>query len=349
MSPVVYETVMSRIRHYRERYRNNEQAVRDHLVNPVLRELGWDPEDPAKVMPNMSTEEGYPDYSLMLDGKPVLFVEAKNLHENVENRKWIDQLMKYAYAQGTQYGLLTNGVVWLLAASFKQGTRPTERIIWKTDLENETWHAIDRKLTLLHRDNIPNLDVVITGTQILDEAWTSLLTESSHLVAALVPVLQEVVRDSYPDSRLSPEQVQDYVEEKIEEVILGPSGEGRTADVESPPSPSRPGETRLTQSMSLQGKAYQLKYVYEILVHTANWLISKGKLRKTDVPVLKTGPIRYLVNYPPQHVYGEEFKTPKQLDNGLFIECHCNQATAIRLAKRLLEYYGYPATTLEIH
>lgn len=81
------QRVIGRIREYRSLYERNEMATRNQVVDPLLRSLGWDTEDPRKVRPNLSAEEGVPDYSLFLDEKKMLFVEAKKLSVDVEDRQ----------------------------------------------------------------------------------------------------------------------------------------------------------------------------------------------------------------------------------------------------------------------
>jgi len=71
-------SITEKIKKFRSLYEQNEMAVRDQIVNPILRDLGWNPENPEEVQPNVSTEEGIPDYSLIKNGKKILFVEAKN-------------------------------------------------------------------------------------------------------------------------------------------------------------------------------------------------------------------------------------------------------------------------------
>ena len=53
--------------------------TRAALIDPLLRELGWDTENPALVMPEYRLGRGYADYALLKDGKPVMMVEAKKL------------------------------------------------------------------------------------------------------------------------------------------------------------------------------------------------------------------------------------------------------------------------------
>jgi hypothetical protein len=62
------EMVVERMKKHRSFYEQNEMAVRNQIVNPILRTLGWNPENPEEVQPNVFTEEGVPDYSLIKNG-----------------------------------------------------------------------------------------------------------------------------------------------------------------------------------------------------------------------------------------------------------------------------------------
>ena len=112
-------TVVERMKKHRSLYEQNEMAVRSQVIEPVLRGLGWDIENPEEVQPNVSTEEGIPDYSLFKNNKKVLFVEAKKLSVDVEQREDIRQLAKYCFGEGMKYGVLTNGAVWVLFRAFQ--------------------------------------------------------------------------------------------------------------------------------------------------------------------------------------------------------------------------------------
>jgi len=47
-------TVREKIKGHRAIYEQSEAGVRAQLIEPVLRSLGWDPEDPEQVRPNVS-------------------------------------------------------------------------------------------------------------------------------------------------------------------------------------------------------------------------------------------------------------------------------------------------------
>jgi hypothetical protein len=99
--------------------------------------------------------------------------------------------------------------------------------------------------------------------------------------------------------------------------------------------------------MKLAGQVFELRYSNEILVNTANWLVTRGTLKASDCPV-GMGPKRNLVNTQPKHKYGDAFRQAKKLSNGLWIETHYSAADCIHNARRLLQRFGCSADTLVI-
>lgn len=100
-------------------------------------------------------------------------------------------------------------------------------------------------------------------------------------------------------------------------------------------------------SYKLDGKDYTTDKQYEILENTCEFLIKVGKLNSNSVPI-SSGGIRYIVNSKPVHSNGTDFKAPKKLSNGLYLETSNNKETTIKYAKFLLEEFGYPNNTLEV-
>lgn len=89
----------------------NEQTTKATLIVPVLRALGWDPEEPDSVVHEYKPRraDNPVDYALLVGGAPRLFVEAKALSENLDDRKWASQIMGYAAVAGVEWVALTNG------------------------------------------------------------------------------------------------------------------------------------------------------------------------------------------------------------------------------------------------
>lgn len=337
--------IIEKIKKFRSLYEQSEMAVRDQIVNPILKNLGWNPESPEEVQPNVSTEEGIPDYSLIKNGKKILFVEAKKLSVDIEQREIIRQLAKYSFGEGTKYGLLTNGAVWMLVRSFEEGTTLTERIVWKTDLENEELRAVCRKITTISRNNVEQIEVVVKKVKILGEIWQSLLDEPEEMIKGLMPVVRTLLSQGYPDYKFEEIEIEDLLKERVKEIVSGTSGEEAPSEPPVEPIGRRGGSPR---KMRLKGENFELHNSFEILVNTANWLIKNSKLKPSDCPVGIGRGTRHLINKEPKHKYGEDFRAPKKLSNGLWIETHSSTASTINYTKRLLEKFGVSPDILRI-
>jgi len=308
------EMVVERMKRYRSLYEQNEMAVRSQIIEPILRGLGWDVENPEEVQPNVSTEEGIPDYSLLKGDKKVLFIEAKKLSVDIEQREVIRQLAKYCFGEGMRYGVLTNGAIWILFRAFQEGTTMSERIVWKIDIESDELTASVRRLNTVSEDNIDVIEKLIKKLQILDEIWQSLVDEPDEIIKGLIPVFEKLIKEGYPDYEFESMEIEDFLKERIKELIT-PTEE--TEYVSPPETPAWEG--RQPRRMKIGSDVFEIRYSNEI-TNTAEWLIRNGKLKRSDCPI-PIGRKRYLINTEPKHSDGDSFIQPKLLSNGLYINC----------------------------
>ena len=89
----------------------SESLTRYVLVDPLLRALGWNTEDPSLVIPEYSFPSGgKADYALMHDDFPLIVVEAKKL--DLPLKAGTDQAITYCVASGIKYFAVTDGNVW---------------------------------------------------------------------------------------------------------------------------------------------------------------------------------------------------------------------------------------------
>lgn len=338
------KVVTEKIKKYRSLYEQNEMAIRGQIVDPILKGLGWNTENPEEVQPNISTEEGIPDYSLLKGDKKVLFIEAKKLSVDIEQRDAIRQLAKYCFSEGMKYGVLTNGTIWMLFRAFQEGTTLGERIVWKIDIENDNTTTTVRRLNTISKGNITDIEKLIKKQQILDEIWRSLLLEPKDLVRGFIPVFDSLINEGYPKYEFGQSEIEDFIEERVKELI-SPKEDTviEPVPIKKPPK----WQDHPQRKMKVGTDTYEIKYSYDILVNTAEWLIKKGKLRKEDCPVV-SGDKRNLVNIQPKHRYGNDFRAPKRLSNGLYIETNESTASCITKARKLIEKYKYRGDMLEV-
>ena len=113
----LFEEIKRRVQNYQNDLRNSEFRTRILLIDPILRLLGWDVENPDLVMLEYQPAESNrksADYVLKNNGKNVAIVEAKNIDIDIEDWKHRDQADDYARYAEVKFFVLTNGVAWML-------------------------------------------------------------------------------------------------------------------------------------------------------------------------------------------------------------------------------------------
>ena len=109
------EKLRERIDRHGDALRQSEALTRYALIDPLLRELGWDTEDPDMVVPEYRLPNNQiADYVLYNDGDPAIVVESKKLDESLRGGKALDQGILYCAHTGASYFILTDGNSWEL-------------------------------------------------------------------------------------------------------------------------------------------------------------------------------------------------------------------------------------------
>jgi hypothetical protein len=108
----IIKQIRERIRTHIERLSRNEMLTRYALIDPLLRALGWDTEDPDQVEPEFVTQQGRPDYTLRRDGQPFILIEAKKLGSDLSEAR--DSGFKYCWQNKVPFYVITDGDIWEL-------------------------------------------------------------------------------------------------------------------------------------------------------------------------------------------------------------------------------------------
>ena len=122
------ETLRGRIDTHRAALNQSEMRTRYALIDPLLRELGWDTSDPNMVVPEYSSGTGRADYALLTDNRPTMMIEAKKLGENLHDRAR-SQGVQYCIEEGTQYFSVTDGARWEIYEPHRQVPIDQKRIV----------------------------------------------------------------------------------------------------------------------------------------------------------------------------------------------------------------------------
>lgn len=138
---------------YRDRA-PNEQNTKAALIDPVLRALGWNMEDLDEVQREYKPKaaDNPVDYALLILRTPRLFVEAKALTENLDDRRWASQIMGYASVAGVEWVVLTNGNEYRIYNA--HAPVPVEEKLFRTVRLTDAQATAEETLDLLSKERL---------------------------------------------------------------------------------------------------------------------------------------------------------------------------------------------------
>ena len=86
----------------------SEQDTKAGFIEPLFEALGWDVRNIDEVAREEKISKGRVDYSFRINGIPKFFLEAKKLKEDLDNPKFVQQAINYAFHKGCTWAVLTD-------------------------------------------------------------------------------------------------------------------------------------------------------------------------------------------------------------------------------------------------
>ncbi len=151
----VEELLLKLDRHRKEDIK--EYPTRIIFIDPMLQALGWDVRDPDEVQLEYPTIDGKSvDYVPKINRKPVLFIEAKSLNDQLTDVKSITQVVGYAANAGVEWCILTNGVTYKVYRSTEKAEAP-DKLLFEVSIdpkeaEGRSVHQIADQFNRFSRD-----------------------------------------------------------------------------------------------------------------------------------------------------------------------------------------------------
>ena len=271
------------------------------------------------------------DYTLQVSGKNKVFIEAKSPKEDLKKEKHQDQLFNYSAQKNPDLAILTNGILWWFYLPRAEGEWSDRKFYTIDILEQEIEDTVDKFGLLLSRENVVSGEAVQQAESILKnrqkekaireslpEAWNSVIKEPHELLVEILIETVEEVCDFKPENS----EVLRFIRSNQENWLLSSESEQKVPTTNRPntkTSRQTKNQTEKSKWMQIDGDNYELKYKYEILVNTANWLIDKGDLKPSDCPIKKVQGNSDLINKT-----GNNLEDARELKNGLYIDNSVN-------------------------
>ena len=314
----VIETLQERIQTHSATLRANEIRTRTALIDPMLTALGWEVSDPALVTPEYTVGAGRADYALHgSESIPAAMIEAKRLGHALNDDERM-QMLNYANARGVRYAAVTDGDIWEFYEVFKQAPLEDRRLL-NLRIANRSAHESALQLLLLWRPNLASGQPMAASEPIFRVSTERESIEKPDIPnAAMPPPAPEVASVHRNWVALSSFTAQ--------------RGMKHPTTIKFP-----------------DGTEYPLASRRDLLVRTAEWLVSNGSLTSNSEPVLVRGGNATkgycIVNNRPVHPNGEDFAHPRKI-NGTSLVVNVGTTSAVSKAKTLLEHCGVSPDTV---
>ena len=269
------ETLRERIITHRAALSQSEALTRYALIDPLLRELGWDTEDPAMVIPEYRSGAGRADYALIAGDRPVMMIEAKKLGENLNDRAR-SQGIQHCVDVGTRYFSVTDGGHWEIYDTHIV-VPIDEKLIVEFDLSDPPAAEACRKALALWKPGV----------------------ESGQIAPSLTPLVNvsHVPQQSPQSSTSSPPSA-----------TKDDKGWQPLSRLDPMPRGPKPMGIQYPDFSHLNFALKQDRTWSHVMVQVTRWLAEKEYLNRSICPILSpTNPSRYILNTEPIHPDGSYF------------------------------------------
>lgn len=343
-----------------ERIRNspdpeNEKAVEAKILTPILENLGWDTFGPDlyyRYPVGDKKDRGEVDIALMVKRRTVALIEAKASRGKLEDH--VGQVLRYAFHEGVQICVLTNGQEWWLYLPREEGP-PPERRFSAFNIKIDSIEKIAGNLeAYLSKENLSTREAEKRAKEVLkalrdkeylqteipriwqtklnepDEELVNLVTKWVDNEIGLRPAKEQVI------ALLKGLPVPAIVTSREAKIVSQPSRTTETKKVVSAPSTDAKRVREKAVGFEFLGKYYEVKHNYQVLVGVAEVLFERHSSDFERALELK-GIVRNPIN-------PERFREVKS--SGVFLRMP--DASFFTRSYHLIEHFGYKVSDLRI-
>ncbi len=318
------ETLRARIDDHGATLRQSEAQTRYALIDPLLRELGWDTSDPELVIPEYKTEAGSADYALFSGGEILMMVEAKNL--GTPPKQAITQVISYCIEGGIDYFAVTNGNEWEIYETHRRGDIDEKRVV-HFDLKVSPRDACVEVLKLWRQG--------VQGEYNSAE-WDCVFSSIRQLSEELKPTTVEAITPTTVAYESAFQTSQEFSNDLTGWILL------------SELKPEN-GSVRPSEIMFPDNSQSTIRTWKDVPTETVRWLIDADILTENHCPVLRSSRgTRYIMNSNPIHRNGRLFDEPRQVER-IFLETFFGGRELVDNARIIIEHVGLDSALFKIH
>jgi hypothetical protein len=303
----------------------SEFRTRILLIDPVLRLLGWDVENPDLVeleyQPAESNRKSA-DYVLKNNKKNVAIVEAKNIDKKIDAVKYREQTDGYARYAEVKFFVLTNGIRWLLYERDLMTSLESLKPIVSFDVVHDEPYQCALAAISIWRPNLASDDGPSEATE--------------PVFVALEPASEQAI--SEPNEQQEQQPPNDSPQDFEECYTL--TSERRY--------PRHTTPTRLEIGDSVKEEVNNWK---DVIHEIATWLVDEGNLSAQHCPIVIGRKVKrtFIDREGKVNPDGKPFQDPRPLANGLILQRSPTDTwEQWDKLKKLLEQFGVDSSTIQV-
>lgn len=310
------EKLRERMEIHQDKLKQSEALTRSALVDPLLRALGWDTEDPALAMPEYRMDNNLiADYALLSNGKTVIVVEAKSLNTPVDDTRpdgIVDKGIRYCMRDGIEYYVTTDGRKWNIYETHLPAPIADKKIVSFDTMDSPAAVCLDA-LALWRRS--AQGGVVRKAQKPLLEPQQEPLVAVNQPESAPAPVTTAPVATTSPAHEGNWQTLAQWQPGKGDKI---------------------PSEIRFPD-----GSTSEMRRFWNIPAEVVRWLTRQGSLDEICIPVRRHS--RYILSRSPVHPTGKEFTAPRRIESH-YLETNYRGVDLITNANMIIEKAGKGVT-----
>jgi len=322
-----------------------ETQTKESLINPLISALGWDVTDFDEVkLEYKHIRKATPvDYALLIEMTPKLYIEAKQLGANLDDYKWIAQILTYSTMAGVKWSILTDGNHYKLYNTTAEA-KLEEKLFYEWRIKDLTETNIDKVvnfLNLLTKEKFEDDEIELAWQNHFEV--TKVRKTLKKLIEDKDESLLNLIRKKTKLTRATIVNSLNKLKVKIDGTHVPD-----VSMVSPEPKTVKKGFTgKIPEKAVFLNDTFEVKTWKDLLVTVAEILIKQKPDVFNNLPDSQTM----------RTVFGGTFLTrdknllriPHQLSNGLFLEINLDANTIVRvIKKRLLLGTGYKETDIKI-
>ena len=236
----------------------DESVTKQSLVLRLLSLCGWDPFDPAQVVPEYTVGNRRVDFALRPGSGNAVFIEVKRPSENLENHE--QQLLEYCFQEGVKLAALTNGRTWWLYLPLQSGSWEQRRFL-TIDLESQEPDIVEQRfMEYLSEEKVSSGRAVSdaedwvesqqraeVASKAVIEAWNQIVEGPDEILVELISETAEQICGFKPEAEL----VEEFLLSRVGALNDALDGSQQVAQARGTSAPSARPTRRERQNHSL--------------------------------------------------------------------------------------------------